>query len=1007
MSRLPTIQDLGGLPQAEQARPVGTIDASSIGRAAGQLGAGVNKLADSAAGVGLDENRWDYAKAHSFLQTSLVDQNAATAADTNYGPDEDGNTLQQRHAAAVQGLQDQAAAMVTDPRMRERFIDDTSPIVAESNAKATAHATSLENDASVAYVDQQGTKIINQAITAPDDTTRVALIDSHNQLIDGLVAKGAITRQAAVAAKQNWAHQYATADALHRADTDPQGVINELRAAPGSDDAMVNRILTVEGTGNATGSSATGAGQFTNATWLDQVKRNRPDLAQGASDADILAMRADPALGRQMTGAYLAQNRSFLQSKGLPTDAGSLYLAHFLGPGGAAAVLSADPTTSVKQALTQSLGQPQADKMIAANPTILAGKQVSSVTGWAAAKMGGVVPGGGSIYDSLRPDVREEVLDHAEASLQKQNVGNLADFQMRVANATSEALDTGAVSKPLTQGDFIGQYGAERGPAEFAKYDTQVQSGRAIASMATMTPEQRNATVESLRPQPGDPNYALKAQALEVAQDAQARLARQAADDPGGFAAAKLPAAKDAYKAFSDVLANPQSQPDDKATAAQAFAARTLLDQQHFGIAADAQAIVPKSYVDSLNKTIATAGNSDDPQKRIGIIGQVQQEAAMWGSYWPQVMRQLAPDAQPVVRAIAAGADPQAMTRLLSLGKDEKPAELLKEQDTTKAAALNTAVNSAMTPFLSTLVGRQRDRDFTGYNNLATQLGALYVRDGASASDAAQKAFTDLIGGRYDFRDTYRIPKSGSYSPDDVQAGALAASAIIGRGGNAGGSEGSGLTPDQVFQRNAPYVKPGAATFNTPLSATDEAGFRDWVTKNGVAFDPNDKTPDYDMRGFWQAMTAGDARARSKVDTNDNRMHFPDTWKTPYDLTFSNESQWAAPNAPKWNDRDQLVGADGKVVFDDRAARTPFGIKPAVDDMGLGEANTSDSLSKFGRDGKWITSPDQTGLNLAYGDKFVRAQDGKPLTLSWGQLSQLGKSHVADMTGAREGVPQL
>lgn len=75
------------------------------------------------------------------------------------------------------------------------------------------------------------------------------------------------------------------------------------------------------------------------------------------------------------------------------------------------------------------------------------------------------------------------------------------------------------------------------------------------------------------------------------------------------------------------------------------------------------------------------------------------------------------------------------------------------------------------------------------------------------------------------------------------------------------------------------------------------------------------------MRGFWQAMQQGDPRATSAVDPNDQRMHYPDYWKTPLHKTFSNESQWAPANAPRWTDDDKLVTPGGRVVFDDKAGK--------------------------------------------------------------------------------------
>lgn len=126
---------------------------------------------------------------------------------------------------------------------------------------------------------------------------------------------------------------------------------------------------------------------------------------------------------------------------------------------------------------------------------------------------------------------------------------------------------------------------------------------------------------------------------------------------------------------------------------------------------------------------------------------------------------------------------------------------------------------------------------------------------------------------------------------------------------------------DPIYKRNAPYVIPGDHQYNTPLQPQQEAQFRQWISQNNVPFNPDVAVSDYDMRGFWNALQSGDQRAASAIDPNDKRLHYPDYWKTPYHKTFSNESQWAVPNAPKWTDDDKLVAPDGTVIFDDRAKR--------------------------------------------------------------------------------------
>lgn len=88
-----------------------------------------------------------------------------------------------------------------------------------------------------------------------------------------------------------------------------------------------------------------------------------------------------------------------------------------------------------------------------------------------------------------------------------------------------------------------------------------------------------------------------------------------------------------------------------------------------------------------------------------------------------------------------------------------------------------------------------------------------------------------------------------------------------------------------------------------------------WVRVAGVPFDPSPKA-DYDMRGFWLAKKMGDPSAQTAVNAADNQMHFPDTWKTPYHRTFSNESKYAQPGAPRWVG-DRLVGENGTVLADE------------------------------------------------------------------------------------------
>lgn len=148
--------------------------------------------------------------------------------------------------------------------------------------------------------------------------------------------------------------------------------------------ALIDSIIGAESGGNPNAknpnSSATGLGQFLSSTWLDTLSRERPDLVVGKSRDEILALRNDPDLSRQMTEAYAAQNGKIISNAGFEANPGNTYLAHFAGPQGAVKVLSADPNAPVEAVLG-----PQA---VAANP-FLKGMTAAGLQAWAAKKMGG------------------------------------------------------------------------------------------------------------------------------------------------------------------------------------------------------------------------------------------------------------------------------------------------------------------------------------------------------------------------------------------------------------------------------------------------------------------------------------------------------------------------------------------------------------------------------------------------------------------------------------------
>ncbi len=118
-------------------------------------------------------------------------------------------------------------------------------------------------------------------------------------------------------------------------------------------------------------SSATGLFQFTSSTWLNVVRRHGDQVglsaeaaelkspnASSSSVAKVLALRQEPAISAELAARFALDNAKSLNSAGHtavgPTE---LYLAHFLGAGGATTFLNGlrdTPNQAAAKALPQA-----------------------------------------------------------------------------------------------------------------------------------------------------------------------------------------------------------------------------------------------------------------------------------------------------------------------------------------------------------------------------------------------------------------------------------------------------------------------------------------------------------------------------------------------------------------------------------------------------------------------------------------------------------------------------
>jgi len=137
-------------------------------------------------------------------------------------------------------------------------------------------------------------------------------------------------------------------------------------------------------TSAASTSTARGLFQFIEQTWLATMKEAGPQLGYGryanaitrtasgkyvVADpglrAEILRLRNDPTANALMAGAFTKGNAVKLNAKlGRAASEGELYIAHFLGSGGAGRLIAAADTSPQANAAAMFAGAARANRSI-------------------------------------------------------------------------------------------------------------------------------------------------------------------------------------------------------------------------------------------------------------------------------------------------------------------------------------------------------------------------------------------------------------------------------------------------------------------------------------------------------------------------------------------------------------------------------------------------------------------------------------------------------------------
>lgn len=198
--------------------------------------------------------------------------------------------------------------------------------------------------------------------------------------------------------------------------------------------AQANQESRLNPEAKSSKSSAMGLFQFTSGTWMEMVKLHGADhgleqysdaIVKGADGRwtvkdkalkkEILDLRKDPRLSALMAAEYAKDNEQVLESKlGRQVSTQDLYLAHFLGAGGALKVLKGRHEPDTDQQPAELAGAAQANPDVFMDPASGEQRSLASVYSAVEKRFRHAMGEANRVAGKLRPQVDLAALRPAE-----------------------------------------------------------------------------------------------------------------------------------------------------------------------------------------------------------------------------------------------------------------------------------------------------------------------------------------------------------------------------------------------------------------------------------------------------------------------------------------------------------------------------------------------------------------------------------------------------------------
>lgn len=549
MARLPDKNALSGPVSLRSGRAIATYDTTAIGR-------GISAAGDAIAGIGAQikerDNALDIARAEAYKTKGLLD------VQNEFDVDPDYSTFDKRAPTKTGDVVKNAANLIRDPNMRQRWALGAQNDAARYNDSIFDRGTTLKRQAEVTALDDA--LEINRRLyvdpESPDEVKKKARADIEGTLATA-EATGLLTPEGANAFRKKYVEDadYSRGELAVQRDPNiiskplPQNVAGRAEAAMAF---YVGRGYTKEQAAGIVGNL----------------------IAESKLDPNVKPGDNGTAFGiAQWRGERVTRLKRFAAASGKDWQDFETQLAFVdmeLQNHETATYRALKGAKTVDEATAAFIGYERPAGWSANNPR--GGHNYGGRLKFAAQAAGQEV--NPDWYQRLSPEQRQDIQNKAQTRSNQIAVETRGQIEVAAANAPAAILNTGQYDGILPTADqFMQAYGPEDGARRFNAFSADVETSQQAFEFRTMSADQIKAAISEAVPTSSGDNAALETARYETLTKAAETILKVREADPATYARQAFPSVDAAWN-------NVQQEGGYRAAIAASVAA-----QQQLGVA--------------------------------------------------------------------------------------------------------------------------------------------------------------------------------------------------------------------------------------------------------------------------------------------------------------------------------------------------------------------------------------------------------------------------------------